>query len=241
MDCFDKNGNKVKVLSDPSEIALELNNEAIRQRFSVTSQYYLLSENNEKSVISNVPKEIFKKLKIKKHILPKHIDKNAERLVRYLLEYINLLQGTILDGPTDFPDGKEFQLYRCHHNSSSVFKLILHLKELGNIPSEVSSKIVLGYISRKVPFGSQLGNLGIQNDSIWMQDWHIWNYVQGLLFDMTVFTHGNILPPDGEIISWGTAEDHIFISPPKNMEYCGCAFDDLNSFNETVGQIIGFQ
>ncbi len=42
-------------------------------------------------------------------------------------------------------------------------------------------------------------------------------------------------------MSWGNAEDHIYIKPPKGLGYFGDAFNDLNTFNEIVGQIIGFE
>ena len=102
-------------------------------------------------------------------------------------------------------------------------------------------QIVLGYLMRKIPFGTQIGNTVIENNSIWLQDWHIWNYVEKILVDMTAFKNGNLLPPDGSITSWGTSEDHIFIFPPKGVEYWGVGFENVEQFNKVVAQVIGFK
>lgn len=230
----------VVVLSDPEEIAAEMNNQAVQHGFP-SHPYYLLSENNTKAVISNAPKPIYNELKLRKYIPPKRINRNTTEFINYLLECIDLVQNSNPMGQPQFTDGKEFQLNQCHHNSSSLFKMIYHLKDRGYIPSTTKIKIVFGYISRKVPYGSQVGNLGIVNNSLWVHDWHIWNYVNDIIFDMTLFSHGNIHPPEGNTVSWGKAEDHVVTFPPKCLDYEGCIFSELNKFNEIVGTVIGFR
>lgn len=238
---LDKNGNDVIVLSDPKEIAAEMNRQAIQYGLPLDYPYYLLSEENTKSIISNVPKPIYKELKLREYIPPKRINKNTKELMDYLLESIDLLHNSDPVGQSQFADGKGFQLNQCHHNSSSLFKLVYYLKNRDYISSNTKIKIVLGYISRKVPFRSLIGSLGIENDSLWVHEWHIWNYVNSILIDMTLFFHGNILPPESEIACWGKAEDHIVIFPPQSIEYRGCVFSDFNNFNRIVERIIGFR
>ena len=238
---LDRNGNDVIVLSDPKEIVTEMNNQAIQQGFALDYPYYVLFADNSKSVISNVPKSIYSELKLRKYIPPKRINKNLKNLINYLLESIDLLHNADPGEQPEFSDGKGFQLNQCHHNSSSLFRLVKHLKKKRYISPKTKIKIVLGYLSHQIPYRSQTGSLGIVNNSLWVHDWHVWNYVNNLLLDMTEFSHGNILPPGADdIVTWGKAEDHVVVSPPKGVEYQGASFSDLNELDEIVGKMIGF-
>jgi hypothetical protein len=58
---------------------------------------------------------------------------------------------------------------------------------------------------------------------------------------MTIFKNGNLFPPDGELPSWGASGDHIFIYPPKDMEYWRIAFKSSEQFNLIFEKLVGFK
>lgn len=238
MKWSDHNGKKLSALSQPSAIIEVLNRGAVAQGI-MSSRYYLHSEQSGKTVISNVPSDIYKKLEPRKYFAPENVSSHIQSLMLNLKENINILHNNYPDSATRFADGKTFQLNQCHHNSTGMFFLIGHCASIKVIKINQPVQIVLGYIARKIPFGTQIGNTVIENNSIWLHDWHIWNYVEKILVDMSVFKNGNLLPPDGNITSWGTSEDHVFVFPPKGMEYWGVAFENIDQFNKVVKQVIG--
>ena len=240
MKWSDHNGKKLSALSHPAEIIKELNSGAVAQGI-MSNRYYLHSEQFGKTIISNVPSAIYEKLEPSKYFAPENISSDIESLVLNLKENINILHNNHPDAATRFADGKVFQLNKCYHNSTGIFFLIDHLASIKAIKINQQVQIVLGYFARKIPFGTQIGNTVIENNSIWLHDWHIWNYIQKILVDMSVFKNGGLLPPDGNITSWGTSEDHVFVYPSKGMEYWGVAFENLDQFNEVVEQVIGFK
>jgi hypothetical protein len=240
MKWLDHNGKKLSALSQPGEIIEELNRGAVAQGI-ISNRYYFHSEQSGKAVISNVPSDIYKKLKPRKYFTPENVSSHILSLVLNLKENINIFHNNDPDAATGFADGKVFQLNQCHHNSTGMFFLIEHLASIKVIKINQPVQIVLGYFARKIPFGTQTGNTVIENNLIWVHDWHIWNYVEKVLVDMSVFKNGNLLPPDGNITSWGTSEDHVFVFPPKGMEYWGVTFENLDQFNKVVKQVIGFK
>ena len=240
MNWSDHNGKKLSALSKPSEIIDELNRCAIAQGI-MSNRYSLHSEESGKTVISNVPSDIYKKLEPRRYFGPENVNPQILSLVLNLQDNINILHNNHPDAATEFADGKVFQLNQCHHNSTAIFFLIKHLASIKVIEINQPVQIVLGYFMRKIPFGTQIGNTVIENNSIWLQDWHIWNYVEKILVDMTAFKNGNLLPPDGNITSWGTSEDHVFVFPPKGVEYWGVGFENIEQFNKVVAQVIGFK
>ncbi len=240
MKWSDHNGKKLSALSQPCEIIEELNRCAIAQGI-MSNRYSLHSEQSGKTVISNVPSDIYEKLEPRRYSAPENLGPHILSLVLNLKDMINILHNNHPDAATRFEDGKVFQLNQCHHNSTGTFSLIEHLASTKVIKINQPVEIVLGYFVRKIPFGTQIGNTVIEDNSIWLHDWHIWNYVEKILVDMSVFKNGNLLPPDGNITSWGTSEDHVFVFPPKGMEYWGVAFENLDQFNKVVKQVIGFK
>lgn len=240
MKWADHNGKKLSALTQPIEIIEELNRGATALGI-ISNQYYLHSEQPGKTVISNVSSDIYKKLEPRKYCAPQNVSSHILSLVLNLKDNINIFHNNDPYAATRFADGKVFQLNQCYHNSTEMFFLIEHLSSIKVIKINQPVQIVLGYFARKIPFGTQTGNTIIENNSIWVHDWHIWNYVEKILVDMSVFKNGGLLPPDGYITSWGTSEDHVFVIPPKGMEYWGVTFDNLGRLNKVVEQVIGFK
>lgn len=231
MKWVDHNGEKLSALSQAGEIIKELNRGALVQGI-MSTPYFLHAEQRGRTIISNVPSDIYEKLEPSQYLPPENIESHIKSLLSNLMGQIDTFQNI----------GKEwFQLNQCHLNSISIFDLIEHLASIKINKLAHSAQIILGYVARKIPFGTQVGNFVIENNSIWLHDWHIWNYVEKILIDVTLFKNGNLIPIDGNITSWGAAEDHVFIFPPQGTEYWGAPFENKEKFNQIVGQIIGFQ
>jgi len=240
MDWKDSNGNKLTAAKRPQEIVDALNKGAVSMGI-MSRCYSLYSESKAKEQISNVPTAIYEDSRLVKYSPPKRIGKKIEKLISVLKENIDIFHNNYPDAAERFSDGKVFQLNQCHHNSTGVFFLLRHLASMSVIRDSGPIQIVLGYFTRRLPFGTQIGTIVVENDSVWLHDWHVWNYFQGVLIDMTAFSNGNLLPPDGDITSWGSSRDHVFIYPPKEMEYWGIPFESIENFNEFVGQVIWFK
>jgi hypothetical protein len=93
-----------------------------------------------------------------------------KELYSSLKENINILHNNYPDAADRFEDGKVFQLNQCYHSGSGVFYPCQHLTTIGAIKKNCLLQIVFGYVVRKTPFGSQLGNTVIENNSIWSHD-----------------------------------------------------------------------
>jgi hypothetical protein len=175
MKWVDLNGKKLSVLSQVGEIIKELNRATLAQGIMSNTPYFLHSEQRGSTIISNVPSDIYEKLKPNQYFPPENIEPHVKLLLSNLTKNIDTFQNI---------DKKWFQLNQCYFNSTSIFGLIEHLASIKMIRISSSFQIVLGYFARKMPFGSQLGNFVIENNSIWLHDWHIWNYVDRMLIDM---------------------------------------------------------
>lgn len=238
MNLLDLNKQEFSVVSAPDKITELMNKNALLQ--GVKDNYYLYSIGLDKAIISNVPSAIYSKLKPVEYIAPTKISSNLQSIVLSLQESINILHNNP-DAADRFSNGKVFQLNQCHHNSTGIFRLVHHLKNIKILKLKKPIHIVLGYIVRKIPSGVQVENYIIENNSIRVHEWHIWNYVENILVDMSMFTHGGLLPYGEQITSWGTAQDHVFIYPPKGLEYWGTAYNNYDQFTKNFSQFVGFE
>lgn len=240
MDWSNHKNQKLSDISEPEMIKNVLNKELQAQGI-VNSEYYLYYSDTDKSIISNVPSAIYDKLKPIKYFAPRLLSNKLKSKILNLQENINILHNNHPDAATKFANGKIFQLSQCHHNSTGIFHFVHQLAGIKALRVSKPIQIVLGYIARKIPFRTQVGSFIIENNTICLHDWHVWNYIENILVDMSMFKNGGLLPPDGNITSWGVSQDHIFIYPPKNIEYWGIAYNNYANFTKDFSQFIGFE
>ena len=237
MNWSDHNNQKLSGVSEP-KIITEVLNESLQAQGIMGSKYYLYSAGTDKLIISTVPSTIYDKLKPIKYIAPKRVDNILKSKILNLQENFNILHNNHPDAAPKFANGKVFQLNQCHYNSTGVFHLVRRLVDIKAIRVSKPTHIVLGYIARRIPFGTQVGSYVIENNSVWLHDWHVWNYIENILVDMSMFINGSLLPPDSNIASWGESQDHVFIYPPKGLEYWGIAYSNYNKFTKDFSQFI---
>lgn len=222
-------------LSQPEDVVDALNKYITIRKISST-KYYLKLKGSKENIISNVPEKICTDLKINKFSLSK-INRKTKLLIYNLQDNIDIFHRSHAG---NLSSGDVFRLNECHHNSTAIFHLCTHLKNIEILKKNCPIQIVLGYVSRKIPFGTQFEDTIIESSLICIHDWHVWNYVNGSLVDVTLFANGNLLPVDCELMYWGESRSHVFIYPPEGIEYYGMAFDDLKQFNESFERTIGF-
>ncbi|HCE68985.1 MAG: hypothetical protein A2X82_05220 [Geobacteraceae bacterium GWC2_55_20] len=231
-------GEKLVGVSTAAQITEALNHGASLQ--GIRGSYYLKQLDCPTQIhVSNAPNEIFELFPLRMYSPPKEVTAKVKSLLSNLQENIDIFQNYPLD-PSD-PDfsQKPFRLNECYHNSVNLFHMVRHLDTIKAIKLTKPVKIVLGHVSSKIPFGTKVGNAVIESDSVWLHDWHVWNYVENVLIDMSMFKHGGIIPPDDSVTSWGKAQDHIFAYPPNNLKYYGVSFSTLSEFNNVFGKIFG--
>ena len=206
--------------SDPYEIIEALIACGSERQLSV-SKYKLLSRENNINIISNVPSEIYEKENLMEYSTP--ISPNyVKPLMEFLQSYIDLLQYSEVSDQTVLEIGETFNLNKCYDNSIRLFEFFNHLKNLGNIPKGINIQIVIGYVQSKIPFGTNIGNIVVKNDSLFLHDWHVWNLIDSkFLIDLSLFQKGVLLPFNSKLPSWGLAKDHVSITPPNGLLYFG--------------------
>lgn len=198
----------------------------------INSREYYHYTANKKDIVSNVPFAVYDNLKLVKYNAPKQIDYKLDFLIQNIQNYVDFLQNHP-DASVEFGNRKLFQLNHCHHNSTGIFNLI----DKDRFGLSKPSQIVFGYIAQELPFGIQVGNNVLTKDAIWVHNWHIWNYVENLLVDISMLKIGLI--PRGSSASWGVSRDHVFIAPPSGMEYWGVAYSNYKKFEKDFYQCMG--
>jgi hypothetical protein len=197
-------------------------------------RYRLLSQESGITVISNVPTLIYEKEDPKKYITPFKVNSNTIRFIEFLQSNIDRLQNSEVFDPSALKKGESFRPNQCYNNSKNLFQFVKYLIATDIIPKKYKIKIILGYITSKIPFGTNIGDIVVENDSLTLHDWHIWNYIDNILIDLSLFQGGNLFSFDSDIPSWGKAKDHVFITPPNGIAYFGRIYNDLAIFNDRI-------
>jgi len=212
----------------PEEILEALNLRISSQKIS-SYEYYIINRNDKSCVITNLPKTLYDKVELRKYEAPSNICRDANAVITLLKtkikQYYRNSKG--FDG---FADGKAFQLNQSYHNSKGVYYIINQIKKTMSLRNE--PKIVLGYVVNKSPSGLVIEDKVIENDSITLIDWHVWNHIENLLVDITGFSNDGKIKFANNFTTWGKVEDHVFIYPPNEMEYWGVGFSNFNQFSK---------
>lgn len=196
--------------------------------------YRIFSQDNGNTIISNVPDPIYKTENLKQYIAPLGAG-SMLRFLDFLQEHIDILQYSDVSDPSALAPGETFQLNQCYNNSWRLFNYVRYLQSINIIPSKkYIIQIVLGYITSKIPFGINIGNIVVENESLTIHDWHAWNYIDNVLIDLSLLQNGHYLAFSSEIPSWGRAKDHVFIIPPNGTTYYGTAYTNLSEFDNTI-------
>jgi hypothetical protein len=229
---WSNNPQRLYGTSDVSEIVDSLNCCA-GKRDVQGPRYYLLSLKNNPPRISNVPPLIYEKETTKKYSAPK-MSAKIIRFIEHLQKNIDIVQNGDPFEPGTNEKEDAFTLNDCYKNSKRLFQLVKHLYKIKIIPKKYKVKIVLGYIVSRIPLGTNIGNIVVENDLLFLHDWHIWNYINNFLIDLSLFKDGNLIAPNRSITSWGDAKSHVFITPPNGIEYFGKFYTDLGGFNNRI-------
>ena len=221
--------NKLLGLSDPHEIIIEF--ECLNP-----SNRYLLSNTSEKVIISTVPRKLYE-LNLKKYNPPAKLKNREVKLISDLQFNIDIAQNDS-NLKSEHPDGKPFQLNECFENSKGLFFIANLLKKRNIIKPQKSIKVILGYIETGIHFGSQFGHCVIEMDNLFLHDWHVWNYIDGKLIDITVLKNGGVFNQDLKTApKWGKAKDHVFVYPPKNVQYWGKSYKNFKTLVKDFGTV----
>lgn len=240
MNWVDRDGTKLVGISELPQVCAAFND--FGQDLGVSGpEYYEFTTSRGDSVISNIPNHFYERKDITKYCGSIKSTNNHKSLIVCLKQNVDLFQNAPGPKTVDSPDGKAFQLNRCYMNGRGAFILFTHLRNQGHIKLKNPIKVAFGYVENKLPFGTKIGNKVIESNNIIIHDWHVWNLVEGFLVDLTIFRNGGLLPPHDTINGWGTAADHIFKTKPKNLNYYGIEFEDLDEFAEELNKVIPFQ
>jgi hypothetical protein len=218
--------------ADPNRIAEALMLCA-NERNMAGLRYRLLSQKDGITIISNVPTLIYARENLKQYITPPNANKML-RFIDFLQSNIDTLQNSEVSDPSALGQGESFQPNQCYNNSCNLFQFFKYLESINVIPKKYKIQIVLGYIASKIPFGTNMGDIVVENESLTLHDWHIWNYIDNILVDLSLFQGGNLLSFYSEMPPWGKAKDHVFFTPPIGIAYYGRAYADLAIFNDRI-------
>lgn len=224
------NGQKLLGVSQPEDILAAMNDGLSLQGIA-SSNYYIHCTKAERVDISNVPPDVYG-LQLNNYAPPKHVDAKVGASISNLQTNFNIFHSCSPPG---------FILNECYDNAEIVYRLVKHLSDIKAVRIKYPVQIAFGYFCNKIPFGTQVGDKVIEHHNVWLHSWHVWNYVEKLLVDTSMFTHGGLLRPGGNVTSWGSSQEHVFVYPPNSMQYCGVAFSDFGKFKETFSQVIGFR
>jgi len=224
------NGEKLLGVSQPEEI-LSAMNVGLSLQGIEGSHYYIHCVEADRLDISNVPPDVYG-LQLNNYVAPMHIDAKIRSSFSGLQTNLDIFHNC--SPPC-------FRLNECYGNAEIVYQLVKYLSDIKAMKIKYPVQVVLGYFSSKIPFGTQIGDKIIENHNVWLHSWHVWNYVEKLLVDMSMFKHGGMLPPGGNVTSWGSSKEHVVINPPSGIQYCGVAFADYSKFKEVFSRTIGFR
>lgn len=212
--------NNYVLVNSPEEI-LKIFNRSQDKVVTNGLPYYLFKNDNQ-DIITNVPASVYKK-DLKLYNIPAITNKTED--------FINILKQNI-DYFQNHPETENFQLNSCYNNSEIIFEFLSQLNNNKEYNIFSSIKLVYGYFSRKLPFESCIDNYIIGCDNILLHDWHVWNYINNFLIDVSLFSKGTFIGINDEITDWGIADDHVFFNTPVGIDYFGIEHENKNSFVE---------
>ena len=215
-------------IRSPEEILEALNLRISLQKIS-SHEYYIINRNDKNCVITNVPKTLYDKVELRKYEVPSNIGRDANTVITLLKSKIKQYYRNS-KGFDEFANGKAFQLNQSFHNSKGAYYIVNQLKKTMSLRTE--PKIVLGYVVNKSPSGLVIDDKVIKSDSITLIDWHVWNYLENLLVDISGFSNDGKIKFANNFTTWGKVEDHVFINPPDEMEYWGVSYSNFNQFSK---------
>src|SRR5271169_6814650 len=191
-------GHPLEGTSDPNQVIGALISLAAERSVGGPS-YRVFSQDNGNTIISNVPDLIYERENLKQYITPL-VSGSMPKFLDFLQEHIDILQYSDVSDPSALVPGETFQLNQCYNNSWRLFNYVSYLKSINIIPSQnYNIKIVLGYISSKIPFGTNIGNIVVENESLTLHDWHVWNYIDNVLVDLSLLQNGHYLSFSSEM------------------------------------------
>jgi hypothetical protein len=150
--------------SDPNKI-VDTFNSCAKERTMIGPKYYLSSPKANRPIISNVPPLIYEKEKPKKYITPLKSGR-ITKFIEHLQTNIDQVQNTDSLDPDTVEKEEAFQLNQCYNNSKRLFNLVKYLRKLKIIHKKYKVQIVLGYIMSQIPFGTNIGDIVVENDLI---------------------------------------------------------------------------
>jgi len=184
-----------------------------------TQTSYILKDSEEGLVISNVPHELYEK-KLKKYNGTDYLNAVNEKIANLIKKNIDYFQKS---------NGQNvFNLNKCFENSTIIFDSLKLINESENGIHE-GVKIAYGFVSRKIPINTDFNNKIISRDNIFIHDWHVWNYINNFIVDVTLLKNGPVIEIHKKV-EWGAADDHVFLTTPENTNYYGIEFENYDEF-----------
>lgn len=206
-------------VSSAEELSQTMN--AANKEASINSLlYYVLKEEGLDWVVTNVPKVFYERVDIKRYLPPVSVSGDNEAVFAELKQNIDANAVALKLKPNN-----------CFDNSYRIYELSCELIRSG---CEISpAKPVLGYISQKILLGTEVGDKLIWHGGVRIHDLHAWNYLNGLLIDVTKFARVDVDSTVNFATLWGKADDHVFMYLPKDTEYFGVEFDEVEAYKKS--------
>ena len=222
--------------SDPNLI-LEKINQSI-DSMSVDGEKYVLSETKSGlPLITNVPESIYS-LKYQREYIPPQDNANLNMKIAEIQHYTDQLQSN--DARQIFPNESDSQVFRLNQCYANSLRFIRFLQKDKLILKKTKIEIVFGYIENFIFKGTLIGDIVTAQERIAIHDWHVWNYYDNLLVDLSQFNHGNRFAIDANIL-WGVASYHVFYKIPPNTKYSGRKFTEVNKFKSEMKKHLNFK
>lgn len=171
--------------------------------------------------ISDCPKSLYKN-SILKYTTPLIVGQEIKDNIQVAKRVLDSVHNNSLPG--------KFCLNKCFENSELVFDSLSDFYAKNSI-SNVSVGIVHGFQSHKIPLNRLIENTINGLESIEVHNWHVWNYVNDVLIDVSIFRKGLLLSQDDYVPSqWSKMDDYSCIYPAPNLEYYGAEFKNKDEF-----------
>ncbi|MFA5923833.1 MAG: hypothetical protein WC856_21490 [Methylococcaceae bacterium] len=231
----------MKPVTKVEDLLVEINENVKNLGVSDECKYKLKSSNNDEIIITNVPMYLQQNHRLQGYDPSDFVRDDVERYIAFLHGTLDFVQDTFSEYDSSGIEIKPFRLNQCTHNSTGVYHTCMQLENQGNVKFIKSPNIVLGCIRRHVPALSQFNNLLINMENIYIEDWHVWNYVDGMLVDATLFINNETELRFSPCNNWGKASDHVFYNVPKYLEYKGIPYENIEDFNHDINDIFKLQ
>lgn len=207
--------NIKRIISDPEEIVSVMN-----QLIAGTqTKYYVLESNTSNPIISNVPNELYNNKTVIRYKKPKlsKFDLNKIQIIKESLDFVHE-KGFV-----------SFDICQCYNNSQLVYSYLKDVHNRTGFENDDPIKIVFGIYSHSLVREEIADGLIIENNLLKVHDWHLWNYYNKWLIDVTIFK--NYYSTEKIPENWGCANEHIFVDPLEYDEYHGIGFDSIEKCN----------